>query len=255
MPEIGYNLDGDGTSQGAGTAKPEGYLSTTDMLTQAKQMAKEVIDEANAGTFQLWNECDSLSYYYLFNIDEKGGNICNFKGAGKNTNKEFIFSVKYDFDTKRPGLNLSHIVATRQGAEFSAIFGESFLCRNGLPIRISHTGNMTDAQNNPDLPVGKLSMENIAIVTIGSLVVHSCPIVHIGQHHEKVASLVRNWASLILIPYIRKFLIIRTTLLSVASSPFILQLFMVVIIIVMVVGNLCQRGLIGLIIMSHSTSR
>ncbi|KAB3745145.1 RagB/SusD family nutrient uptake outer membrane protein, partial [Phocaeicola vulgatus] len=150
VPEIGYNLDGDGTSQGAGTAKPEGYLSTTDMLTQAKQMAKEVIDEANAGTFQLWNECDSLSYYYLFNIDEKGGNICNFKGAGKNTNKEFIFSVKYDFDTKRPGLNLSHIVATRQGAEFSAIFGESFLCRNGLPIRISHTGNMTDAQNNPD---------------------------------------------------------------------------------------------------------
>ena len=100
VPEIGYNLDGDGTSQGAGTAKPEGYLSTTDMLTQAKQMAKEVIDEANAGTFQLWNECDSLSYYYLFNIDEKGGNICNFKGAGKNTNKEFIFSVKYDFDTK-----------------------------------------------------------------------------------------------------------------------------------------------------------
>lgn len=121
VPEIGYNLDGDGTSQGAGAAKPEGYLSTTDMLTQAKQMAKEVIDEANTGTFQLWNECDSLSYYYLFSIDEKGGNICNFKGAGKNTNKEFIFSVKYDFDTKRPGLNLSHIVATKQGAEFSAI--------------------------------------------------------------------------------------------------------------------------------------
>lgn len=41
MPEIGYNLDGDGTSQGAGAAKPEGYLSTTDMLTQAKQMAKK----------------------------------------------------------------------------------------------------------------------------------------------------------------------------------------------------------------------
>lgn len=255
VPEIGYNLDGDGTSQGAGAAKPEGYLSTTDMLTQAKQMAKEVIDEANTGTFQLWNECDSLSYYYLFSIDEKGGNICNFKGAGKNTNKEFIFSVKYDFDTKRPGLNLSHIVATKQGAEFSAIFGESFLCRNGLPIRISHTGNMTDAQNNPDLPVGRLSMENIAIVTIGSSVVHSCPIVHIGQRQETVANLVRNWASLILIPYIRKFLIIRTTLLSVASSPFILQLFMVVIIMVMVVGSLCQRGLNGLIIMSHSTSR
>ena len=140
VPEIGYNLDGDGTSQGAGAAKPEGYLSTTDMLTQAKQMAKEVIDEANTGTFQLWNECDSLSYYYLFSIDEKGGNICNFKGAGKNTNKEFIFSVKYDFDTKRPGLNLSHIVATRQGAEFSAILeNHSYVvtdCLSALAIQV-----------------------------------------------------------------------------------------------------------------------
>lgn len=32
----------------------------------------------------------------------------------------------------------------------SAQFGESFLCRNGLPIRISYTGSMSDAQNNPE---------------------------------------------------------------------------------------------------------
>lgn len=92
VPAINYDLDGDGSSQGAGTVKPEGYPSITDMLTEAKQMSKEVIEEAESGTYKLWAECDSLSYYYLFNIDDKGGNIPNFKSAGKSTNKEFIFS-------------------------------------------------------------------------------------------------------------------------------------------------------------------
>lgn len=42
------------------------------------------MDEAQAnGTYSLWNECDSLSYYYLFNIDDNGGNISNFKNVGK----------------------------------------------------------------------------------------------------------------------------------------------------------------------------
>ena len=95
VPAINYDLDGDGTSQGAGTAKPEGYPSITDMLTEAKQMSKEVIEEAESGTYKLWTECDSLSYYYLFNIDDKGGNIPNFKSAGKSTNKEFNFYKKY----------------------------------------------------------------------------------------------------------------------------------------------------------------
>lgn len=42
-----------------------------------------MIEEAESGTYKLWTECDSLSYYYLFNIDDKGGNIPNFKSAGK----------------------------------------------------------------------------------------------------------------------------------------------------------------------------
>ena len=145
-PGIGYDLDGDGTSVGAGTAKPAGYLSITQMLTEAKQMAKEVIDEAEAGTFELWNECDSLSYYYLFSLDDKGGNICNPWGKGKDSNKEFIFSVKYDYDLKKGGANLSLSVLHWQAANISTVFGESFLCRNGLPIRISYDG--TTAQNN-----------------------------------------------------------------------------------------------------------
>lgn len=140
---IGIDLDGDGTSVGAGKAKPAGYPSITDMFTIAKQNAGAVIDEAAAGTFELWNQCDSLSYFYLFNLDDDGKS--NFKGAIKNSNKEFIFKTKYDFAKKRPNINISHTWPVN----ISAQLGESFLCRNGLPIRISYTGTMADAQNNP----------------------------------------------------------------------------------------------------------
>lgn len=150
VPNIGYNLDGDGVETGAGSFKPEGYPSINDMFADAQKYSKDVIEEAERGSFELWNECDSLSYYYLFNIDDKGGNISNFKGASKATNKEFIFYNKYDYDLKRGGVNLTHTVITWQAASISAYFGEMFLCSNGLPIRISRTGNMADAQNNPD---------------------------------------------------------------------------------------------------------
>lgn len=149
VPSIGYDLDGDGTNSGAGTAKPEGYPSVTELLTLAKTMSKDVIIEAETGTFKLWNECDSLSYYYLFNIDDAEGNIPNFKGKGKATNKEFIIYRKYDFNIAKPNKNISHTVIVGLATSISQQFGESFLCRNGLPIRICYTGNMANAQNNP----------------------------------------------------------------------------------------------------------
>lgn len=149
VPSIGYDLDGDGTNSGAGTAKPEGYPSVTELLTLAKTMSKDVIAEAETGTFKLWNECDSLSYYYLFNIDDAEGNIPNFKGKGKATNKEFIIYRKYDFNIAKPNKNISHTVIVGLATSISQQFGESFLCRNGLPIRICYTGNMANAQNNP----------------------------------------------------------------------------------------------------------
>lgn len=149
VPSIGYDLDGDGTNSGAGTAKPEGYPSVTELLTLAKTMSKDVITEAETGTFKLWNECDSLSYYYLFNIDDAEGNIPNFKGKGKATNKEFIIHRKYDFNIAKPNKNISHTVIVGLATSISQQFGESFLCRNGLPIRICYTGNMANAQNNP----------------------------------------------------------------------------------------------------------
>lgn len=147
VPTIGYDLDGDGKETGAGAAKPQGYPSVKELLTKAKDNAKAVMD---AGKYELWNQCDSLSYYYLFSIDEKGGNMSNFKNAGKATNKEFIFSAKYDFDVARGGVNLGHTTVTGLAGRISGIFGRSFLCRNGLPIRISYTGDMKDAQNNPE---------------------------------------------------------------------------------------------------------
>lgn len=150
VPGISYDLDGDGINTGSGTVKPQGYPTIESMLTEAKKLSAEVIAEAETGTYELWSKCDSLSYFYLFNIDDKGGNLPNFKGAGKGTNKEFIFSVKYDYDLKRGGINLSHTVFTGQAVGISSVFGESFLCRNGLPIRISYTGNVADAQNNPN---------------------------------------------------------------------------------------------------------
>ena len=149
VPSIGYDLDGDGTNSGAGTAKPEGYPSVTELLTLAKTMSKDVITEAETGTCKLWNECDSLSYYYLFNIDDAEGNIHNFKGKGKATNKEFIIYRKYDFNIAKPNKNISHTVIVGLATSISQQFGESFLCRNGLPIRICYTGNMANAQNNP----------------------------------------------------------------------------------------------------------
>ncbi len=155
VPGIGFDLEGSavadhGPDVGAGTKKPEGYLSINEMLTKAKTLSGEVITEAETGTYKLWNECDSLSYYYLFNLDSGDGNVANFKGAAKSSNKEFIFSVKYDYNLKRGGLNLGHTVTTWQAANISAYFGEMFLCRNGLPIRISKTGNLEDAENNPE---------------------------------------------------------------------------------------------------------
>lgn len=43
VPNIGYDLDGDGNNTGAGTVKPEGYPSVTDLLTLAKDMSKKLL--------------------------------------------------------------------------------------------------------------------------------------------------------------------------------------------------------------------
>ena len=150
VPSISYDLDGNGESVGAGTKKPEGYPSVSELLKIAQDMSKAVITEAETGTFALWNECDELSYYYLFNIDDGDGNVSNFKGVGKSTNKEFILCNAYDYTLKRSGTNMAHRIATWQGGAISAYFGESFLCSNGMPIYMSTSGSIKDAYYNPE---------------------------------------------------------------------------------------------------------
>lgn len=147
-PNIGFDLDGDGTTTGAGKTKPSGYPSITDMLTEAKKWSGEVITEAETGTFAIWNEADSLSYYYLFNLDDRDGNKCNPYGKGKATNKEYIFSVKYDHLMRPGGWNLGYTTITNQLSEISSIFADMFLCRNGLPIFVSTNGSTR--QLNPE---------------------------------------------------------------------------------------------------------
>ena len=150
VPSINFDLDGNGESVGAGTKKPEGYPSVSELLKIAQDMSKAVIAEAETGTFALWNECDELSYYYLFSIDDGDGNVSNFKGVGKSTNKEFILCNAYDYTLKRSGTNMAHRIATWQGGAISAYFGESFVCSNGLPIYMSTSGSIKDAYYNPD---------------------------------------------------------------------------------------------------------
>ncbi len=141
---IGMDLDGDGASVGAGKSKPSDYPSIENLLGMAQQMSKEVIQEAEAGTFELWQKCDTLSYYYLFNLDDDGAS--NPAGAGKSSNKEFIFKTKYDKEKRCPGINITHTWPV----SISTQLGESFLCRNGLPIRISDSPDMSAARNNPE---------------------------------------------------------------------------------------------------------
>ncbi|MDE6510662.1 MAG: RagB/SusD family nutrient uptake outer membrane protein, partial [Muribaculaceae bacterium] len=114
VPTISFNLDGDGTSIGAGSAKPEGYPSVNDMLAIARDMSKAVIQEAESGTFELFNACEELSYYELFNLDDGDGNVSNHMGVGKAANKEFILCNPFDYTLKRSGRNMAHTVVTWQ---------------------------------------------------------------------------------------------------------------------------------------------
>lgn len=150
VPTIGFDLDGDGSGNGAGSVKPEGYPSVNDMLKMAQDMSKAVIQEDQTGTFALFNACDELSYYSLFNLDDGDGNVSNHLGIGKVANKEFVICNPYDYTLKRSGVNNAHKVATWQAVNISAYLGESYVCSNGLPIYLSTSGSIDDAYYNPD---------------------------------------------------------------------------------------------------------
>ena len=54
---VGDATDGDGIDKGAGSAKPAGYLSVEEMLTEAKTLAGQVM---GSSAFELWDQRTAL---------------------------------------------------------------------------------------------------------------------------------------------------------------------------------------------------
>lgn len=131
--------DGDGTSVGAGSAKPANYPSVTDMLTMAKNMAKDVIDTEN---YELWKGVETVgeipnpsmyansSYFYLFNLD---GAASNPNGLSKSSNKEAVYRCVFDYVNRQGAMNLSH---TKPATPTRKLM-DMFLCTDGLPVQHS----------------------------------------------------------------------------------------------------------------------
>jgi len=126
---VGTSTDGDGVSEGAGSAMPDGYPTIEEMLTEAVARAKKVMDN---GGYELWNynaDLNNMSNYYLFNLEDGGSNPA---GLDKSTNKEYIIQGVYDFVLRKGGVNVSHVVDGRTAP--SRKFMDMFLCTDGLPV-------------------------------------------------------------------------------------------------------------------------
>lgn len=139
---VGDQTDGDGTSSGAGTSKPAGYPSVTEMLTMAKNLSKEIIDSEQ---FELWMGVEDVSgsgsvanpemydhhsYYYLFNLM---GSESNPAGLDKSSNREAIFRSVFDYTNRRSGVMLTHY----SPAAITRKLMDMYLCSDGLPVHLS----------------------------------------------------------------------------------------------------------------------
>lgn len=151
-------LDGDGSSTGAGSAKPAGYPSINEMFTAAKAEAQAVM---NSGAFELWDKRAELAaaevlptdnyaerhLYYLFNLEEGS----NPAGLTKADNKEFILQTVYDYNYRQIRQNISH--AHPWGPTRKLM--DMYLCSDGLPVQHSDDFqgyiNMEDEFKNRDL--------------------------------------------------------------------------------------------------------
>jgi hypothetical protein len=123
--------DGDGTTKGAGSAKPTNYPSVTTMLTEAKTLSLAVMGNT---TFELWDKRSTAMgerhLFYLYNLEDAGSNPA---GLTKAANKEFIFQTVFDFTLRKIGGNLTHtkpVCPTRKMMDM-------YLCTDGLPVQFS----------------------------------------------------------------------------------------------------------------------
>jgi len=153
---VGAATDGDGSTVGAGSAKPSGYPSVTEMLTEARQQSLDVI---NSGAYELWDYRDEIGedhLFYLFNLEDGGSNPA---GLTKADNKEFIFQTVFDFNYRKINENLTHArphTPTRK-------LMDMYLCTDGLPVQFSSEfqgySTMTSEFQNRDLRLKGLVKE------------------------------------------------------------------------------------------------
>lgn len=135
---VGDATDGDGTSTGAGSAKPTGYPSVSDLLTMARDMASDVMESPS---FELWNQKDNDPYpeennygdkhlRYLFTLEDGGDNPF---GLTKADNKEFIFYKVFDFSLQQTRRNIQHSKPVTPLRKLM----DMYLCTDGLPVQHS----------------------------------------------------------------------------------------------------------------------
>jgi starch-binding outer membrane protein, SusD/RagB family len=125
---VGQDLDGDGTTAGAGKA---GYdaANVNKYLTDAVAMCQDVM---NNGGYSIWNKnsdskMTNFSSWYLFNLEDPGSNP---GGYDKTTNNEFILYTVYDYTYKQSGINISW---TSGQLYPSRKFVDMAVCSDGLP--------------------------------------------------------------------------------------------------------------------------
>lgn len=141
-----------------GDAKPAGYRSVNDMLTEAKSEALAVM---NSGAFELWDMRDKMKavevlptdnyaerhIYYMFTLEEGS----NPAGLTKADNKEYILQTVYDFNYRKINQNISH--AKPWGPTRKLM--DMYLCSDGLPVQHSSVfkgyTKMMDEFENRDL--------------------------------------------------------------------------------------------------------
>lgn len=102
---------------------------TTAYLTEAADLAYQVMTD---NTYQLFNGLDSLSYYYLFILED---GLSNPKGLTKASNKEFILKSSYDYTLLQGNANLSHTLGGLIAPNRKMM--DMYLCKDGLPYTVS----------------------------------------------------------------------------------------------------------------------
>ncbi|MCZ4223471.1 RagB/SusD family nutrient uptake outer membrane protein [Pedobacter rhodius] len=125
---VGQSTDGDGTSFGAGSAGFDGSKINT-YLTEAASLASQVMNDA---TYSLFKDIDTLSTYFLYNLDDTKSNP---KGLAKSAIKEFILKSTYDFNLSTSGTNLTHTLPGLLAPNRKMM--DTYLCIDGLPPSVS----------------------------------------------------------------------------------------------------------------------